>query len=84
MFNITEHVVLGGTHLPGPSKDLLSQDFLVLIPDTSNHPSLKSGLSWRSHSGAAETNLTRNHEVVGSTPGLAQCVKDPVLPRAVV
>lgn len=30
------------------------------------------------------TNLARNHEVVGSIPGLVQRVKDPVLPRAVV
>ena len=39
---------------------------------------LKMGRS--SHCGIAETSLTRNHEVVGLIPGLAQWVTDLALP----
>ena len=36
--------------------------------------------SWGSHCGAVEMNPTRKYEVVGLIPGLAQWVKDLVLP----
>ena len=38
----------------------------------------KIGL-WNSHRGAAEMNLTGNHEVEGLTSGLTQWVEDPAL-----
>ena len=41
-------------------------------------PSLKKK-TWSSHVAQWLTNLTRNHEVVGLTPGFAQWVKDPAL-----
>ena len=40
---------------------------------------LKKKFTRNSHRGAVETNLTRNHEIAGSIPDLAQRVKDPVL-----
>ena len=42
--------------------------------------SFKTQWGYSSRCGAAETNPTRNHEVAGLIPGLAQCVKDLVLP----
>ena len=41
--------------------------------------SLRINFSEVPRRGAAETNLTRNHEVSGSIPGLAHWVKDPAL-----
>lgn len=44
-----------------------------------NWNSIKSLQMWSSRRGAAGMNLTRNRQVAGSIPGLAQQVKDPAL-----
>ena len=40
---------------------------------------LEKKVNWSFRHGAVKMNLTRNHEVGGSIPSLAQWVKDPVL-----
>ena len=60
--------------IPSPGTSMCSQAL----------PEIKNKKLGSSCPGAAEGNLTRNHKVVDLIPGLAQWIKDPVLPRAVV
>ena len=51
---------------------------------TCNILQIEMYLGWSSRHGAAETNLTRNHDIEGSIPGLTQWVEDPALLWAMV
>ena len=52
--------------------------FCVIIHNIHTH--LKQVyICWTSYCGSGENNLTGNHEVVGSIPGLALLVKDLAL-----
>ena len=48
--------------------------------NTNNNKKKRNVKWWSSHCGAVEMNLSRNHEVVGLIPGLAQWVKDLAFP----
>ena len=52
---------------------------LIQINSSKNTFQLKNGQRRSSRHGAGETNPTRNHEVSGSIPVLAQWVKDTAL-----
>ena len=67
-------------HTMHKNKPMGSNQTDKLLHSKGNHTKIKKTTYRSSHQGAAEMNSTRNHEVVGSIPGLAQWVKDLALP----
>ena len=82
----TANIILNGERLNTFSLKLETKQGCLLSPlleILATEIGMKKKLG-SSHLGAVETNLTRNREVAGSIPDLAQQVKDPVLPGTVV